>query len=349
MRNLIRRNAAIYTYRIPLNPSISCAGRQLSDRHGLVLRLSQGAPELSGLGESAPLPGFSNETLAQCQQALIRLVESWVNQPVDNFAGDSKQLQELLNESSPSACFGFSCALHELTQGPLFDPTPVPSYPLLQSPSDAALLQQTYRGQDQAALDRPRSIKLKLARQPLDQEIAWVQSLLTKSPLLRLRIDCNQGWTLQQAKQFLSRIPLETLQAIEYLEEPCHDLQQSLRLADQYAVPLALDESLRQPGFILPEHPALAALIIKPSLTGSLQQLDSWVSLGRARRLRVILSSSYESSLGLSQISALASQYTPDEPPGLDTASHFRVNLLRGGNPLKPTLGWQDLTRVWHS
>jgi O-succinylbenzoate synthase len=61
----------------------------------------------------------------------------------------------------------------------------------------------------------------------------------------------------------------------------------------------------------------------------------------------VILSSSYESSLGLGQIAALAARMTPDEPPGLDTAAAFNRNLLRGGDPDKPTLLLDQLDCLW--
>ncbi|MEH6822514.1 MAG: o-succinylbenzoate synthase [Motiliproteus sp.] len=331
MRNQNQRGAAIYAYCIPLTSPIRSAGVMLAQREGLLLRLDQGS-DRSGWGEAAPLPGFSIETLAQSQQDLITQAKAWLN-------GSATDPIPVL---SPSARFGFSCALHELDKGPLSEPgTPV-SYPLLQDEPEAMLQQWRCL----ATTQQPASLKLKLARRSLAREIALVQALLRETPELRLRIDCNQGWTLQQAQQFLTAIPRAT---IDYLEEPCRDLQQSLELTEQTGVALALDESLRLPGFILPKHPALAALILKPSLTGSLQQLRDWIELGQKRGVRVILSSSYESSLGLAQIAALATQLTPAEAPGLDTARAFSRNLLRGGDPAKPTLTPHDLTCLWRS
>ncbi len=292
------------------------------------MHLRQGA--IGGWGEAAPLPGFSPESLEQCQQDLYSLASAWL-------AGQSP-----VEVTSPSARFGFSCARYELQHGPLSTARAPTSHPLLQGDLDAVL----QHGSQRSAALRPSSIKLKLARQPLERETHLVRELLAQTPQLRLRIDCNQGWTLRQAEVFLAAIPLT---AIDYLEEPCAELQHSLQLATEFGVSVALDESLRQPGFSLPEHPGLRALILKPSLTGSLEQLDDWISLAQQRGLRAILSSSYESSLGLSQLAALATQLTPLETPGLDTAAAFSVNLLRGGDPAKTTVTRQQLTCLWRS
>ena len=320
------KKAAIFAYRIPLVRPIPSAGLLLTQREGLVLQLRQGSA--CGWGEAAPLPGFSPESLEQSQQDLQRLASIWL---------DDKPPTEV---ACPSARFGLSCALHELQQGPLHEPTPLIGHPLLQGDPESIRQQWQLR----SSTTPPRSIKLKLARQSLEAEISLVQQLLAQTPELKLRIDCNQGWNLAQAAAFLAVIPMS---AIEYLEEPCHVLQHSLQLSTQTGVPLALDESLRQPGFYLPEHSGIQALILKPSLIGSLTQLYDSIHLAQQRGLRAILSSSYESSLGLSQLAALASQLTPLEPPGLDTAAAFSVNLLRASDPTKATFGIKDLSCVW--
>ena len=59
--------------------------------------------------------------------------------------------------------------------------------------------------------------------------------------------------------------------------------------------------------------------MIKPSLVGSLSICGALVQRARAGNLRVVISSSFESDLGLGLLSRLASVWAPDEPPGLDT------------------------------
>ena len=103
-----QRHAAIYHYRIALQPSIRCAGAELTHRDGLLLHL-QLTPDpiadvVNGFGEAAPLIGFSLENRAQSQQDLIMLADCWLQ-------GEAATRQ---SDVSASARFAFSCALHEL-------------------------------------------------------------------------------------------------------------------------------------------------------------------------------------------------------------------------------------------
>lgn len=364
MLQFVDRSAAMYHYQIPLIPSVSVAGRLLSNRQGLLLRLratDSNGSRCEGWGEICPLPGFSVEDLSQCQMELITLALDWLTPDSQSDSqSDSETASkpayranfgtDFSSNSSPSTRFGFSCACHELQHGPLVSSPekPATAYPLITSLSGSDRLLDTPL---LATENAPVSLKLKLARLPILQEIEQVQQLLQHHPDVRLRIDCNQGWSFEQARQFLALIPTAS---IEYLEEPCKDLEQTLQLSDASDIPIALDETLRLPVYAenpdkLPQHPAIAALVIKPSLTGSLEQIHNWLELGQQRNLRTILSSSYESNLALSQIAALAQQWTPLEAPGLDTADAFGANLIRGDDLLKPTLPPEALECLWHS
>lgn len=360
MLQFVNRSAAMYHYQIPLIPSVAVAGRLLSNRQGLLLRLQaidSNGTHCEGWGEICPLPGFSTEDLSQCQMELITLALDWLTPDTQSDSQTASKPAYRANfgtnfssNSSPSTRFGFSCACYELQHGPLVSPpgNQATAYPLITSLSGSdQLLDTPLLG----TKNEPVSLKLKLARLPILQEIEQVQQLLQHHPDLRLRVDCNQGWDFEQARQFLALIPTAS---IEYLEEPCNDLEQTLQLAETSGVPIAFDETLRLPSYAenpdkLPKHPAIAALVIKPSMTGSLEQIHTWIELGQQRSLRTILSSSYESNLALSQIAALAQQWTPLEAPGLDTADAFSANLIRGDNLLKPTLPPEALECLWHS
>ena len=70
----------------------------------------------------------------------------------------------------------------------------------------------------------------------------------------------------------------------------------------------------------------------EPTLIGSLSDCEALVQRARAGNLRVVVSSSFESDLGLVQLARLASEWAPDEPPGLDTGHWLagRVTNLAG-------------------
>ncbi len=333
-----QRSARIYAYQIALRSPLQLPTATLRERRGLVLQL-QDEQGRTGLGEASPLPGFSRENLSRCQEVLIDLTRRWLGASTPDSRSPITLAPPALCDS-PSARFAFDCARRELESGPLADAIK-PDYPLLSG--DPERLLQRWR---HWPAPYPVNAKLKVGRRPPEAEAGLIRALLQITPALKLRLDANRAWHHEQAAAFLDAVPAA---AIEYLEEPCNSLAASLALATHYAIPLALDESLREPGFTLPDSPQLRALILKPGLQGSLGELTRLIDQARARGLRSILSSGYETSLGSRQIAALARQLTPGEAPGLDTQQRFSADLLRGSDSAaaKPLLGFNDMTGVW--
>jgi len=335
------RQAALYAYRIPLTRPLRLGGRDYAARSGLLLRLRERAGEAQpwreGVGEAAPLPGFSPDSAAACRRALIAAATAWLSDsaPVSLYA-------------TPAAAYAFDCARLELTEGPLCWPAAatIDPYPLLDGPA-AALLQRWRHWPG----ERPGTVKLKVARRAAASETGLIRALLQVTPALRLRLDANGGWRLADASAWCDALSTAARAQIEYLEEPCATLTDSLALAARFALPLALDESLRRPGngpVALPDSPPLATLILKPAISGGLDWLRAHLLAGRQRGLRCVLSSSFQSSLGCGQLAALAARWTPSEPPGLDTLGDFGQDLLRPGpHGGRACLGWEDLECRW--
>jgi len=124
----------------------------------------------------------------------------------------------------------------------------------------------------------------------------------------RLRLDCNRSWTLEQALRFAEKFdPKE----FDYLEEPVANFEDLKKFSEQTAFPIAVDESFRE-GAPYWELPSLVAVVIKPMLTGHIPHLP----------YPVVLSSSFETSLGILQIARKAN---PHLPHGLHT---FANDLL---------------------
>ncbi|WP_160744203.1 o-succinylbenzoate synthase [Serratia symbiotica] len=96
------RNAVVYRYCLPMEAGVVLRNQRLKTRDGLLVRLQQG--ERQGWGEIAPLPEFSQETLAQATQAALAWLKSW---QVGKAPADSPL---------PSVAFGLSCALAECEQ-----------------------------------------------------------------------------------------------------------------------------------------------------------------------------------------------------------------------------------------
>jgi len=124
-------------------------------------------------------------------------------------------------------------------------------------------------------------------------------------------VDMNQKWPLEDALTLAGHFP-----HLDYFEEP---LKKGEDCA-QFPHPVALDESLRQGD--IPSYPNVKLHVIKPTLHG--YPLPKMV-----KGVDFILSSSYESEIGIYQIAKLAFRLKiPLKPMGLGTCHLFEESLF---------------------
>ena len=92
----------------------------------------------------------------------------------------------------------------------------------------------------------------------------------------------------------------------------------------------------------------VAAIIIKPTLTGSLARCIELVEQAQAVGLTAVISSSLESSLGLNQLARFAQWQTPNVIPGLDTMQLFKAQLVTPWPDSElPMISLAELDLVW--
>ena len=153
--------------------------------------------------------------------------------------------------------------------------------------------------------------------------------LLEAIPDLHLRLDANRAWTPLKAQQFAKYVNPAYRSRIAFLEEPCKTREDSRAFARETGIAIAWDESLREADFEFAAEPGVSAVVIKPTLTGSLAKVREQVAAAHALGLTAVISSSIESSLGLTQLARIAAWLTPDTVPGLDTLNLMQAQLLR--------------------
>ena len=301
------RRAQVYRWQIPMDAGVVLRERRLKTRDGLFVHLSENGRE--GWGEVAPLPGFSLETLADAQDAVMTWVDAWL-------AG-----QESALPSQPSAAFGLSCALAEL-QDTLPQAADYRAAPLCTGDPDelfAAL----------AAMPGEKVAKVKVGLYEAVRDGMVVNLLLEAIPDLRLRLDANRAWTPLKAQQFAKYVNPDYRARIAFIEEPCRTRDDSRAFAQETGIAIAWDESLRETDFSFAAEPGLSAVVIKPMLTGSLERVREQVAAAHALGLTAVISSSIESSLGLTQLARIAAWLTPQTIPGLDTLNLMQTQLVR--------------------
>jgi o-succinylbenzoate synthase len=323
--------AKVFVYTLPFQSAMQFKHVKLHRRKGLLLKLVDinGANYFS---EIAPLPGFSDETFAQVKTEIIKILS-------DDISMLTKKKSHYKSVQFTLDTVFINSEERLKRQQPNID-----NVPLLHG--NCELIAEQYQ-----QLDYPNLIKLKIARQSVDADIATFQMLCELNPLLKIRCDANQAWNKQQATQFFSAI--NTLQ-LDYIEEPTSNHQTNLNIADKYQVYLGLDESLQPSYFSYQHHHCIKAFIIKPTLIGNLKKIDQLVSLSIQHGLTINFSSSFESVIGLQTLKGLASHYLAQKNTqkpvislGIDTLKYFNSALLMDEQKMEQDC--QQLEVLWSS
>lgn len=284
-------------YQLPYHQPVQLKQGLFSSREGLVL--AQTSPSGTCYAEVAPFPGLSQESLDDCLELLQAPQQLQTHRPLP-----------------PALAWGLHLLQQPLPPLPLGQQLPLNA--LLTPLSPEALLQQA---QDRYA-EGYRSFKLKVGFGPLPDDLRLIDTLLTALPGAALRLDANRCWSFEQALAFAAQLPAT---GIDYLEEPLREPVQALHWHEYSAQRLALDESLARSDW---QTLAAAAdvLVLKPMLLGP-QRFEACTAQARAQGLPVVLSSVFESGLGLRALARLAYALAPQVPAGLDTWRAFARDL----------------------
>lgn len=320
------RNAKLYSFSLPVDAGVVLRYQRLKSRDGFLVCLEQNGKK--GWGEISPLPEFSRETLEQAQEAAQSWLTAWC-------AGENPVHSEL-----PSVAFGISCALAEL-DNTLPQDANYRAAPLCNGdPDDLILSLNDMEGEKVA--------KIKVGLYEAVRDGIVVNLLLEAIPDLKLRLDANRSWTPVKAEGFAKYVNPQWRDRIAFLEEPCKTPEESLAFSQVTGINIAWDETVRDDGFEVKPQPGVTTIVIKPTLVGSLERCQSLVEQAHALGLDAIISSSIESSFGLTQLARIAQWLTPNSIPGLDTVDLIKQQLIRPWpNVDIPLISLEQLETVW--
>jgi O-succinylbenzoate synthase len=154
---------------------------------------------------------------------------------------------------------------------------------------------------------------------------------------VRIRLDANGGWSAEDARRALGRL---SAYDIEYVEQPCASIDDTLELRRGLDIPVALDESVR---FGDPRaFEAADIVILKVAPLGG---VAAALSLARSWGGPVVVSGALDSAVGLASGLALAAALTGDPPAcGLGTGSLLARDVI--APPLVPFDGHLPVERI---
>ena len=174
----------------------------------------------------------------------------------------------------------------------------------------------------------------------IDEEIAKVRAvneIIGGQALLHL--DANQSWDLAKAIHFGNEVGLA---AVEYIEEPFKYTSLIHDFFMQTTIPVALDESLQAMSFNdIKGIDGVDFFILKPTMLGGIEKINRIVNDANRFAITTVLSSSYESGIGMLTLANLAGMTTRDRAAGLDTLKYFKGDLLK--EPLSIHRGRMDI------
>jgi len=324
----------IYQYTIELKQPLIIHGQKLKNRQGLIIQLISEQGEI-GFGDIAPLPGFSRETLEevidQAQLLRSKICDQSVPEGLTKFNGKFDEWFNPFN-LKPSLRFGIeSAVLHLLANThhtPVYKLIPsafahqVRVVGLLSAPKDQ-LITQT-----KALIDDGYSeLKLKVGGD-IDEDIEKV--LIVNDAAYGkaiLHLDANQMWDFDQAVAFGKAIGCA---GASYIEEPFKDTSRIPEFFDQTLIPVALDESVVD--LSLEEIKSISGvetIVLKPTMLGGIEKILQLMTQAENLTLDAVISSSFESSIGIWMLANIVEASSHNTAAGLDTLKWFDSDVLK--------------------
>lgn len=323
-------------YSLPLKEPIRTAKGTIAERRGFLIWLWDREGRY-GVGEAAPLPPFSTETMedvaGQLQQIARQVQE---HTPLLSADGSRVSFQELPGATAPSVRFALSIALldlqgkqtgqtaRQLLAGTTADTLALNGLISLMPPEECS------RQAARLVNEGFSTLKVKLGHPSPEEDLRCVEAVAgSVGPGILLRLDPNEAWDFETTVRLGPRLAEFS---IEYLEQPLRfESIDSLRtLRESCPIPMALDTlsvGLRDIRTIMTTRLA-NAVILKPTMLGSLSQITDIVDLTRKRQVKTVFTSTFESVVGLAGVAQVAAVLAPDVTHGLATGDLFARKYL---------------------
>jgi len=326
------RQSSLFRFRVPFREPIQVKGRTYTHRTGCLVQLVSD-DKIVGWGEISPLPGFSPETLNEAIAATFDFLAHQNRQALPGSVLDL--IAWLPNELPPSTAFGLTTAVLSLmAQSRRFgylhqvigesETLSVPVNGLLTANDTLADIIQRldFHGFD--------VLKIKVGAPDVDSDIRTIHSIRELAPNLKLRLDANRQWSLDEAVYFAKAIAGSP---IEYIEEPVGDPFDLPKFYAETGCPIALDETLLMPHWeeIFPDSTELIrAFILKPTFLGHPATLLNLVNRAQNDGKLVIFTGAYECGVGTGAIAELAAVWgSKNSSMGLNTYRRLAQDVLK--------------------
>ncbi len=295
---------------------------------------------LIGRGEAAPIARYGQDAASAA-----RAVEEMASRMGDPRAFDSAAAR-IAVAGEPAAEAALDMALRDLAGkrlgAPLYelmgiDPSSMPVTSFTIGMDTPEIVEQKVREADGFAV-----LKVKMGSKD-DHRVLETVRRVTDRPL---RVDANEGWTLEDA---LARLEWLQEMGVELVEQPlpADQLAEMRELKKQSPLPLFADESVARAKDIPPLAEAFDGINIKLMKCGGLGEALRMIHAARAHGMKIMLGCMVETSLAITAAAHIAPLVDFADLDGnlLITNDPFIGAEVREGKlvlPSEPGLGVRD-------
>jgi len=325
-------------YKLELKSSFETAHGNFIDRKGFIISIRD-SNGVEGIGDTAPFPEIGSESFGNAEQAL-KSMKLDLKIELTNIHDSFK---ELLNyyDSLPSLRHGIEQALINL----ICKEKNLTIDKLLEFNLKRIINVNASIGfltEDGTILKAKKliekgfkTLKIKAGRDNFEEDYNCIKALRDEfGNDVKLRIDTNGKWELDEAVKYLSK--LEDLN-LEYAEQPVNSLDNFVKLKSNVSLPLAADESIRTKraaeDFI--KKNAVDYLILKPMIIGGLLPTLEIIEMAEKNNITPVITSSFESGIGKANAVIAAASAKKEIAHGLAVADYFKNDVIPDPFPVK--------------
>jgi L-Ala-D/L-Glu epimerase len=297
-----------HNYRLPFLNKFHTAHGILDSREGIIVQVTT-SEGITGIGEIAPLPTFNGGSLADACSFLPELdghlhhitlyealellaAEKVSTKTASTLCGMEIALLDALGKAK-------DCPVSTLLSPANFTPrSGVPVNAVISAKSTEAATEAALNAKLNGFLCVKLKVGLGLSIYEEVERIATVRNAIGQT--MRLRLDANEAWQLEEAIAILSRcIPYN----IQYIEQPlkAQDLVGMHTLRQEIPIHIAADEAVHdlESVYRVLDTKAADILVIKPQLAGGLRNGQQIIQVASERGVDCVITSTIEAGIGL--------------------------------------------------
>ncbi|MFA5060114.1 MAG: o-succinylbenzoate synthase [Candidatus Omnitrophota bacterium] len=312
----------ILKYKLPLKIPLIFKKHRLRFREGFVIEIADLEGNF-GLGEISPLPGFSRESLSMVKRELFLLKKRLLGEELSkDFLKLEGRFFKWLDRYKLSASVrcGVEMAVLDLLENKKKNAVSatVPVAGLLTGTKE-----EVCRHTKELLAHKFKVFKLKIGRGTLKEEILKTKTVLwLLAGRASLRLDCNRQFSFKEAVEFASHFKAKDL---EYIEEPFADFKHIPEFFKKTGIGVALDETLLEiDPADLKKFSGVKALVLKPTILGGFERCMQFIRVAKKLGIESVISSSFETTIGLMALARFAAKIDKKIAHGLDTEKWFK-------------------------